>query len=107
MSSGDTPGVHRRGLQPGAVQRYCHIPLPDWRYVPGRGPHPRQRAEPHLPPLPAPAPGAAAFDEHTWQESIALPLQQGLAAVWFDFHGTDRFMSAKDSAEDSSPAASK
>jgi hypothetical protein len=46
-------------------------------------------------------------DWEAWQESVALPLQQGLAAVWFDFHGADRFMSQKDSAKDSSPAASK
>jgi len=53
------------------VQRYCDIPLPRSRYVPGRGPHPRHRAEPHLPPLPEPEPGAAAFDARSWQPSIA------------------------------------
>jgi hypothetical protein len=46
-------------------------------------------------------------DWEAWQESISLPLQESLAAVGFDFHGTDRFMSEKDSAEDSSPAACK
>jgi hypothetical protein len=53
------------------VQRYCDVPLPHWRYVPGRGPHPRHRTGPHLPPLPAPAADAAPFDERTWPRSTA------------------------------------
>jgi hypothetical protein len=42
-----------------------------------------------------------------WEYSIPLPLQQDAAGVWFKFDSADGSMSAKDSAEDSSPAASK
>jgi hypothetical protein len=42
-----------------------------------------------------------------WEYSIPLPLQQDAAGVWFNFDSADGSMSAKDSAENSSPAASK
>jgi hypothetical protein len=42
-----------------------------------------------------------------WEYPVPLPLQQDTAGVWFKFDSADGSMSAKDSAEDSSPAASK
>jgi hypothetical protein len=42
-----------------------------------------------------------------WEYSIALPLQQDAAGVWLKFDSADGSMSAKDSAEDSSPCSSK
>lgn len=53
------------------VQRYCDVPLPARRYVPGRGPHPRQRAEPHLPRLPERPSDAPPLEAGGWRESIA------------------------------------
>ena len=53
------------------MQRYSDIPLPRWRYVPGRGPHPRHRDGPHLPPLPEPGAGSTVFDVHEWPQSTA------------------------------------
>lgn len=53
------------------MHRYCDVPLPHWRYVPGSGPHPRHRAGPHVPPLPEPEQGSAAFDAGAWRQSIA------------------------------------
>jgi hypothetical protein len=41
------------------------------------------------------------------QDSIALPLQQDLSGIRFDFHSAAWDMSAKDTVEDSSPDSSK
>jgi hypothetical protein len=43
----------------------------------------------------------------TWEDALSLPLQQLLSAVFLDFDGTNRAMSKKDSAKDSSPSSSK
>ena len=52
----------------GPVQRYCDVPLPGSRYVPGQGPHPRHGADPHLPEIPtSPLP----LDPRTWRASTA------------------------------------
>ena len=52
----------------GTPPRYSDVPLPRRRYVPGRGPHPRHGAEPHLPALPPPT---APLDAGAWQDSTA------------------------------------
>lgn len=50
------------------MQRYCDVPFPHRRYVPGRAPHPRHWTDPHLPVFPRdPAP----LDTRSWQGSTA------------------------------------
>ncbi len=50
------------------MQRYCDVPLPRRRYVPGREPHPRHRTDPHLPELPR---DAAPLNARSWPGSTA------------------------------------
>jgi hypothetical protein len=46
-------------------------------------------------------------DWEVGQASVALPGEQDFPRIRFDFHGADRLMSEKDSAEDSTTASSK